>query len=329
MPEEFLVIGDLHFKGTQDSVRRTELMCKDIFDIVERRHPEFIVVLGDTLHSFNMVRPTILTRANDFLSALSKISHVYLLIGNHDIPNNTSYPPTKHAFTAYRDSPYMTVVDKPTVIERNCGKFLGVPFVPVGMFAQATRDFDLSEFDAIFAHQEYKGCTLAPDRFSEDGDEIPKARIIISGHQHKHHVLGIVNYVGTPIQHSFGEDSDKAITYFGPQCKTEDRVRLPSVPTKVTREIGYKYLSEITENLMTRDTRFEITCTSEEMSVVDLHPSVMHMKKRGCSIKYIPISSTAEVLSTVQESSHETFDQIFKRSIPPRLEYLYKNLIRQ
>ena len=86
MPLKIICIGDLHIKISNMS--RAKEMTSRIIETVKDIKPDFVVVMGDTLDRFNDVKTEALTLAIDFLSELHKISKVFLLIGNHDLPNN-------------------------------------------------------------------------------------------------------------------------------------------------------------------------------------------------------------------------------------------------
>jgi DNA repair exonuclease SbcCD nuclease subunit len=68
---------------------------------------------------------------------------------------------------------------------------------------------------AIFAHQEFYGCKMGAVK-SIVGDKWSiKNPLVISGHIHEYQEpQANIIYVGTPIQHGFGDQNDKTISYF-------------------------------------------------------------------------------------------------------------------
>jgi DNA repair exonuclease SbcCD nuclease subunit len=230
---KLLAIGDPHFK--LDNVLETEAMVKDILDIARQTEPDYIVCLGDVLDRFSNIHVSPLVRATSFLRQLSLIAHLILIVGNHDRPNNSVFCTDQHPFTSLKDWTNTTVVDKPTKI----ANMLAVPYVPNGRFYEALAMVDTSDVEVILAHQEFRGAKMGAI-VSTSGDEWePDLPLVISGHIHDYQRLqpNIV-YVGTPIQHGYGDREDKTISLFemGDEI-VEKRYSLPSVPIKRTVRI--------------------------------------------------------------------------------------------
>jgi len=149
---------------------------------------------------------------------VSILTPVYVLIGNHDRPNNSDFLSDRHFFSALKYVPNITIVDRVVHLDHEASghQFLFVPYVPNGRFADAlaTSLFgSISEISVIFAHQEFRTCTLnklTPDVTSQDGDVwAPTAPFIVSGHIHDHQFLqGNILYPGTPMQHRFTDQAD-------------------------------------------------------------------------------------------------------------------------
>jgi hypothetical protein len=230
---KILVIGDPHFKA--DNGIDTGLMALKIVEAALRETPDFIVVLGDVLHTHDLLRLDPVCRAITFLQRLRDISpHLYILIGNHDRPNNACYLTSEHPFTALKDWPHTTVVDQVitrTHTVRSTGKvasFTFVPYVPVGRFEEAlltvglstdptknTAPIHLKQMSGVFAHQEFKGAKMGAI-ISEAGDPWPMgAPLCVSGHIHDYdELLYNLVYPGTPIQHGYADKPDKTISVF-------------------------------------------------------------------------------------------------------------------
>jgi len=218
-----LIIGDPHFKG--DNTLETDQMHTNLIKLALEKKPDFVVVLGDTLHTHEKLYQDSMRRAVHFLRDLRNISKwVYLLIGNHDRPNNNVYLTNEHPFTALEEWERFTVVWKTEIRTHidgndNSGTFIFVPYVHVGKFNDALstlnskdKEFKLSEVTAIFAHQEYRGAKMGAIT-SKNGDEWPLNNpIIFSGHVHDFDILQPnIIYTGTPIQHGYADTRDKAV----------------------------------------------------------------------------------------------------------------------
>ena len=228
---KILVIGDPHFKA--DNGIDTGLMALKIVEAALRETPDFIVVLGDVLHTHDLLRLDPVCRAINFLQRLRDTSpHLYVLIGNHDRPNNACYLTSEHPFTALKDWPHTTVVDQVITrshMVRSMGKvasFTFVPYVPVGRFEEAllsvglstdpaknTAPIHLKQMSGVFAHQEFKGAKMGAI-ISEAGDPWPMgAPLCVSGHIHDYdELLYNLVYPGTPIQHGYADKPDKTIS---------------------------------------------------------------------------------------------------------------------
>ena len=109
------------------------------------------------------------------------------------------------------------IIDKGLKANIKGYNFAFVPYVPPGRFMDAlnTIDGSLNDFSAIFCHQEFYGAKMGAI-ISQSGDiwDINKP-LIISGHIHDYDRLqNNIIYVGTPIQHAFGDKSDKTVSEF-------------------------------------------------------------------------------------------------------------------
>lgn len=226
-----LVIGDPHFKA--DNALETDLMTSKLIDLVLKEQPDFTVVSGDTLHTHDLVRLDPLCRATDFFQKLREVNnHLYILIGNHDRPNNACYLTSDHPFNSLKDWRQTTVVDRvqtATHLIKSIGQkaaFTFVPYVPVGRFAEAlqtvglntdpsmdTATVHLQEMSVVFAHQEFKWAKMGAI-VSEHGDPWPiSAPLCVSGHVHDYDELCTnLIYPGTPIQHGYADKPDKTVS---------------------------------------------------------------------------------------------------------------------
>lgn len=236
MPVKILTIGDPHFKST--NVKQTNELTSKISKIIRQNEDlDAVVVLGDTLDRHDKVDLFPLHRSVSFFKEIRRSldyienktnsfeKQLWILIGNHDRPNNTTFLTDEHPFTSVKEWRNTIVADE-VLIESICHKekeFLVclVPYVPVGRFNEAMGgecdwwkhivDFDQGEqIGCVFAHQEFKGCKLTEKVISGCKDIYPKkAPLCISGHIHTRNSpqLNLI-YPGTPFSHDFS-DSDK------------------------------------------------------------------------------------------------------------------------
>ncbi len=210
-----LVIGDPHFK--ESNVKEMEQMTTKIIAIAKEKKPTFVVVLGDTLDTHEMAHIEPLTMTTEFFHPLSLIAPLYILIGNHDRRNNSDFLSKYHPFSALKYWSNTYIADRVLDKTINGYRFLFVPYVYDGRFLEAinTMTQDLSNIKAIFAHQTFHQAKMGGIR-SMTGDQWSSDKpFVISGHIHNYDRLqNNIIYIGTPLQHAFGDNSDKTISFF-------------------------------------------------------------------------------------------------------------------
>ena len=96
-----LTIGDPHFKV--DNIVESDEMVNKLEKLVKHLQPNFVVVLGDILHRHEKIHVSPLMRAGNLIKMLSDICPTYLLIGNHDRPNNSTYMTNEHPFNPLKE----------------------------------------------------------------------------------------------------------------------------------------------------------------------------------------------------------------------------------
>ena len=162
-----LCIGDTHFKVSE--APQIDVFIKKVSEIVDIKKPDFVVILGDILDNYNIYNEVSLNQAVKFLRLISSKVLTFLLIGNHDYPNNSQFLSSRHAFNALKYwGENMVVVDTVQIYElgeegkNDSFVFYFVPYVPPGKFVEALETMDeiWENSDCIFAHQEFKGCKM-------------------------------------------------------------------------------------------------------------------------------------------------------------------------
>lgn len=216
MSAKCLCIGDPHFKVRNLNV--LEEYCHKIYSLVKEHSPDFIVVMGDLLDTHEIVHTIVFNNAVKFIATLSSMAPTYLLVGNHDYINNQQYLTTNHPFNSFKmwdkKKFNITVVDDVIMEEYADMSVILMPYVPAGRMKEAldSRIDDWESCTCVFAHQEIRGSKMGAFE-SVNGDvwdaDMP---MLISGHIHDKQRIGDnVVYVGSSMQHSFGERSDKTV----------------------------------------------------------------------------------------------------------------------
>lgn len=277
-----LVIGDPHVK--KNNTLDSRQMIESIIETATRLHPDIIFVMGDTLDRFEAVHIVPQTDAVHWLARLRDIALVVLLIGNHDLENTKAYLSPYHPFAALHYWNNTIVVDKVKNVTMNGHVFTCVPFVDNGRFREALDTVDGWENStAIFAHQEFKGCKLG-HQLSEKGDEWPiTAPYVISGHIHEYHEPQVnIVYVGTPVQHGFGDHDIKTVslfTFHPSGMREQERIGLNVRHKRIIR-IPYTAVDTfIPDN--SYHLKIIIQGPAGELRALALHPTISYWKSLG------------------------------------------------
>jgi len=322
-----LVIGDPHFKVS--NFKETEDMCKAILIKAKELLPDIIVVLGDVLDRHETIHVSPLTRSINFLDKLRNISPLYVLIGNHDLKNNRQFLSDEHPFTALKYWDNTTIVDTIKSITFKDKLFVFVPYVAPGRFEEVLNKMDnWKEATCIFAHQEFKGCQMGPI-ISVEGDkwelEYP---FIISGHIHDYQEPQYnILYTGTPIQHAFGDRTDKTISFMKFNGGREhERISL----MLRSKKIVYLKCSDVDNYIPDKNCELKIIIkgTSGEIKAIMKHINIDIWKKDGHKIVYkdIPLEKSESndfIMKPNQKFSMILYNRINKNK---RLSELYINM---
>jgi len=208
-----LAVGDPHFKT--DNVQEVTLFVDRLEALVKTRQPDLIVILGDLLHTHERLHSVPLNMAVDFVERMSHLVETFILVGNHDMCNNSQFLTTEHWMNCLKNMPNVQVIDQVTYRNLEGIELLFCPYVPPGRFQEALdtlKEPDWRKVDCIFAHQEFYGCKMGAI-ISVDGDKWPEHYPqIVSGHIHsKQSLPPNIYYCGSSMQHAFGESEENII----------------------------------------------------------------------------------------------------------------------
>jgi DNA repair exonuclease SbcCD nuclease subunit len=366
-----LVIGDPHFQV--NNLLDVDAFITKTETAVRRLKPDFIVCLGDLLDQHERIHVDPLTRANRFLEMLARHALTFLLVGNHDRRNNSDFMSDIHPFTGLRHCPNLVIVDYATKYEvtgKNGAKanFLFVPYVAPGRLYEALDCIDLGELgeetwrspsiDAIFCHQEFKGVQMGPIK-SEHGDVWDVSwPVVISGHIHDYQRLQPnLLYVGTPLQHTFSEAPNKAITLFNfnPDCDAqavplEEVTSLEALKPEALSRIRYARINlglrtKRTVTLAVADlgsfkplpnelTRLIVKGTVSELKALDKSRQLHDLTKAGVKIARLPIEEASPERETgsAVEAKDVGFLQLFRdliaddKELVPHFDRLFNHV---
>lgn len=297
-----LVIGDPHFKD--NNPMEMEEMSEKIIAEVMRIMPDFIVCLGDVLDRHEKISLFALRRSVIFLEKLASLAKTYVLIGNHDRPNNSTYLTDEHAFIACRRWENLVVVDD---VIRD-GDFVFVPYVPPGRFIEALdRIPGWRGAKAVFAHQEMSGAKMGAvvSTAEEWGPDYPP---LISGHIHDYQrVRENLVYVGTPIQHGYHDTQDKGISLFRIGEKVEEeridlRCRKKAVIRLSPDELkAYIPPDNVSLKIVVEGEREELRLLSKDKKVRELRDKGVKVHFKPRDNKLVPPKKEGGYFSTLKE----------------------------
>lgn len=203
-----LCIGDPHFRI--DNIIQIDEFISKLLPLIDERKPDFIVVLGDLLHTHERLHTIPLNKAYDFIDKLRQKTKTFVLVGNHDYIQNQQFLTENHWMNGMKEWSNVVVVDK----VHEYKNFFFCPYVPPGRFEEAlnTHDNRWQNASCIFAHQEFFGCKMGAI-ISVEGDKWDeKFPLVISGHIHsKQQPQKNVYYTGSAMQHAFGESEENII----------------------------------------------------------------------------------------------------------------------
>jgi DNA repair exonuclease SbcCD nuclease subunit len=181
--------------------------------LVKKEKPEFIVVLGDLLHTHERLHTIALNKAYEFIKSLREFAPVFVIVGNHDYIQNQQFLTQNHWMNGMKEWEGVKIVDEVVFFE----DFVFCPYVPNGRFEEAlnTSKKDWKKSRCIFAHQEFFGCKMGAI-VSVEGDKWGEEHpFVVSGHIHsKQWPQKNVYYTGSAMQHAFGESEDTTIAVF-------------------------------------------------------------------------------------------------------------------
>ena len=133
---EILCIGDIHIKTK--NFTDVDILLKELEDHLQKNHYDAIFSMGDTLDTHKRLDSDCLNKATQYFLMLEKYAQVFLIVGNHDLINNSQYLTDKHWLNGFKHTKHrFTVVDTVVDVNINGFRIVSVPYVPDGMFHKA------------------------------------------------------------------------------------------------------------------------------------------------------------------------------------------------
>jgi predicted phosphodiesterase len=299
-----LVIGDVHIKT--NNIPDIDIFIKKICDIISNKNPDFTVLLGDILDTFEKINTFELNKAIEMIDKIRKISKLYLIIGNHDMVNCLQYLTENHWANSLKLWDNLVVVDK--TIEEN--DFIFVPYVPNGRFIDALNElpsYNWKNAKCIFAHQEFYGAQMG-SIISEDGDiwksEYPN---VVSGHLHMNQrPQKNIYYPGSSMQVAYGETDDNIVAFLTFENKNFDVKEIPLGMVK--KKIIYTTIedAEIPVEDVNNKIKMSISGDYEEFKTFKKSKKYKQLINKGVNVVFKP---TRKEIKLKNEKLQENIDK--------------------
>lgn len=316
-----LCCGDPHFQPS--NTVETTLLTERFVNQAAVSKPDFIVVLGDLIHTHERGHIPSMNNAYDFLDKLRKVAPTYCLIGNHDILHNKCFLTRIHGFNPLKEWKNIFIIDKPEIHTIKGHSFVFCPYTEPGKLFEALTLIDVPldqkasvavidgkitaeellkikerniqrilDASAVFCHQEFKDSKIGILK-SAVGDVWPdKYPLAISGHIHDYHKLKEnIIYVGTPAQYNFGENAKKTVSLFTFCYQKWEEFRIDlKIPRKMTIDIDYKDFSSFVVPVEGGDKiRLIVSGTSSQLKELDKSQKKKDLIKLGVKVCGNPI----------------------------------------
>lgn len=339
------VIGDPHFK--KDNIPDGLAFIEKCVTAAKECKPTFIVVLGDMLDTHEVVRVQPHKLATLFIKELSRIAPTHLIIGNHDLINQTQFLTDNHIFNPLKEWENVHIIDEVKKFTYFDGddemEFVMCPYVEPGRFREAL-DTILEKGDSwdfaecIFAHQEFRGCKMGAI-ISEVGDEwddcLPS---VISGHIHEEQKVGTnIWYPGSAIQHGYSMVSvQKYVWHVNFSVPGDDIDAEPFTYKKINLGMKRKVVvnveaSEIDnfdyDSMKNDQVKLKIKGTIEEFKKLRRSEVYKKLKSNGVKFAYIPISTDVKDNRETTMTYLDVLSKLVKNNTP-NVQNVFKELVQ-
>jgi DNA repair exonuclease SbcCD nuclease subunit len=307
-----LVIGDTHFRSKH--IEEAKLFIQRVIEIAIEKSPSAIVCLGDILDTHETAKVQPFNIACRFIEDLSGIAPTYVLMGNHDLMNQSQFCSDNHFFNPLKKWENVTIVDTPMKVQIDDINIILCPYVPPGRFMEALSLIDsnvllfdiLSDVEYIFAHQEFKGADMGHGILSSKGDEwneeYPQ---IFSGHIHKPHEIGNIVYVGSAMQISSDEDPDKSVVFISDS--EYERIPLNLKGLKVIT-LNLNEMGSIDETLLEKY-YLKLKIRGEQQQIINYKnsPSYKYLVAKGIRFAFeiVPYASSEQMQDMLAQTSNK------------------------
>tara|TARA_Y100001973_G_scaffold55721_1_gene82325 strand:+ start:53284 stop:56427 length:3144 start_codon:yes stop_codon:yes gene_type:complete len=212
-------LGDTHIRNLKYH-QEYRIVFKELYKELKKKNPDYIVHCGDIAHTKTQLSPEYFQLASEFLSELSAIAPLIVILGNHD--GNLKNENREDAI-----SPIVKALDDPRItLLKNSGEYSpesGLTFNVLSVFDRENwiKPSNPSSINIALYHGSISGCMTDSGWAMEHGED--EATIFndhdyaLLGDIHKPQFLDgdrKVGYCGSTIQQNFGEDQKKGYMFW-------------------------------------------------------------------------------------------------------------------
>ena len=317
-----LVVGDVHIRI--DNLEEIQRFIIKLEETIRIHKPNFIVLLGDVLHTHERIHTSCLQAAEELFRMCTKYKSTYVLVGNHDYISNSQFLTSHHWMTPFKAWPNLIIVDHVVSFTHEYNRFVACPYVPDGRFVEALSTYsEWMNADLIFGHQTLDGVHMGAIKCENVEEWLPTYPMLCSGHIHdKQEVQPNLYYTGTPFQQAFGEKRNKSIVLFtvedGISVKQEILLKISDKRIEYMNiQEAYHYKLSVEEH---ETVRLTIRGTREECRVFKKSNAYQDLSSKA----KIVLDETEQVCE--EEIKEHSFHEVLYQSIQSNffLTQLYK-----
>ena len=322
-------IGDVHIKT--DNIPDINIFQERLTQLLLKEKPNYIVILGDVLHTHEHLHTLPLNKAYEFITSMRTIAFTYVLVGNHDMINNSQFLSDNHWMNSLKEVDNIEIVDK---VSYNENGFMLCPYVPNGRFIEAleTHERDFKKMKVIFAHQEFKGCKMGAI-ISETGDEWnEKYPLVVSGHIHAFQKINNnIYYTGSSLMNAFGESEKNYVCFYEDGKMREYDLELPRkkiIYSDITDIDDVKFDEENSDRI-----KISISGNFSEFKAFKKTEKYKEISKKGVKIVFKPKriekeEKRQEVINLKNEDKSD-FLTILRKLIENENSMILKNMFEE
>lgn len=300
MTFKILVIGDPHLRI--GALPRSHIMLQQVYKMIDQKKPNLIVCLGDVLDRFAHIHQEPLSMAIGMFTELQSRAPTYILVGNHDRPNNAVFLTDEHPFTGVHhwiQTPHpIKVIETPYIHKdiKSGYAFTFVPYTPEGRMQEALERIpDWKKSLVVFSHQDIRGgkynniTNTTGDVWQSDYP------LLINGHIHDYQNVGEnIVFPGSPLQHAFNESPIKGLYWI--EIKDSSKIHherlLMNVPQLWTYHLVYEDIDGYEPPNLPEfsDMKLVIKGTVAQLKTLNKHPKIKKWQQRKIKIQQQVIS---------------------------------------